>query len=144
MEGKSFFQTILGVVNVLFLGILLFGAGWAYFKSDKSAKLAFSKDKFQAVVTNQKELYFGRVVSDYGEYVVLKDAYYLVTGEDEGLGAGKYRLTRLDKGIQTPESQLTFIKVNVAYLENLDSNGKLAMALKQAIDNNQPAVELEL
>lgn len=144
MEGKSFFQTILGIVNVVFLGVLLFGAGWAFLKSDRSAKLAFSKDKFQAVVTSQKELYFGRIVSEYGEYVVLKDAYYLVTGEDEGLGAGKYRLTRLDKGIQTPESQVTFIKANVAYLEDLNPNGKLAMALKQAIDNNQPAVELEL
>jgi len=75
---------------------------------------------------------------------VIDEAFNMVTGEDEGLPEGKYAIKRLSGNIHQPENRIVIPLREVGYIEDLNPNGKVAQALKEASDKNLDRVEFDL
>ncbi|PIS21665.1 hypothetical protein COT51_01510 [candidate division WWE3 bacterium CG08_land_8_20_14_0_20_41_15] len=101
------------------------------------------KTKYQTVVLSGRDLYFGKVRFTEN-YLVIDEAFNMVTGEDEGLPEGKYAIKRLSGNIHQPENRIVIPLREVGYIEDLNPNGKVAQALKEASDKNLDRVEFDL
>jgi hypothetical protein len=108
-----------------------------------SSDKALQTDKYQAVFLTNGQVYFGKLTSSRGDFLELKDVYYLqvqqdVQGatEEQSEEAKKdeqsqVSLAKLGSELHGPENAMQVNREQVLFWENLNDNSKVVSAIKQ-------------
>lgn len=97
-------------------------------------------DKYQAVFLNggatsgsvAYTTYFGHITKLNDKYFVLQDVYYLTTDQTSSSGQVNPQLTKLGcQQLHSPYDEMVINRSQVAFWENLQSNGKVVTAINQ-------------
>lgn len=103
------------------------------------------KNKYQAVFLNggatsgsvAYTTYFGHVTTLNDKYFVLTDVYYLTTDQTSATGAANPQLTKLGcQQLHSPLDKMVINRSQVAFWENLNSDGKVVTAINQFKQQN--------
>lgn len=124
-----------------------------------SALLAFGKDnsrenrfvneeKLQAVFLNGGQVYFGNITTLNDDYVRLNNIYYLRVNQQVQPGENKnsqqdISLVKLGCELHGPEDQMVINREQVVFWENLKSDGQVAKAVKQYVEQNPDGQKCE-
>lgn len=116
-----------------------------YFGGDKQSKL-IDKSKFQAVFLTNGQVYFGNVVSINGEYVDLKNIYYLSVNQQVQPGQNananqsdqqaSISLVKLGCELHGPVDQMLINSDQVAFWENLKTDGQVSQKIDEWVAKN--------
>lgn len=129
-------------ISTLILIGLAFLIGTKVYSWNQERNL-IDKTKYQTVVLASRDLYFGKARFTKN-YLVIDETYFMVTGKDEGLPEGKYAIKKLSGNVHQPENRLIIPIEEIGYIENLNPEGKVAKALKEASDKSLNLVEFDL
>jgi len=137
-EAKSWKRFILPVIITI---ILLGAAGWFAFSNMRGGGIAIDGSKYQAVFFTNGQVYFGKLKSVDDEYLKLTDIYYLQTKSGEKSDSenpqqtssdqGDVQLIKLGDEIHGPEDEMTIVKDQVLFYENLKADGKVAQSIEK-------------
>ncbi len=96
-------------------------------------------NKYQAVFLNNGQVYFGKLSKLNGEYLQLKDIYYLQTQTSTESDAdnpqqttsdsSNVQLIKLGNEVHGPEDEMIISRDQVLFFENLKSDGKVAQTI---------------
>jgi hypothetical protein len=119
------FWIVLGVIVVLIL-IGLGRFGW----------LPGSKAAFQAVFLNNGQVYFGKLGHDYGDFMDLRDIYYLqITQPIQPAGgnnsAANINLVKLGNELHGPTDEMRINRAAVLFVEDLKPDSRIVQAIQQ-------------
>ncbi len=88
---------------------------------------------YQAVFLTNGQVYFGKMKSTSGNYVTLKDVFYIQSNPQQaGASASpnpQLALVQLGNEIHGPESQMQIANDQVIFWENLKSDSKVVQAI---------------
>lgn len=133
-ESKSFM--ILWVVFFASITILVLAIIFSFATRQKESGLV-NKDLYQAVFLNNGQAYFGKVKDINSSYIDLQDIYYLYNGSTDGQNAAQnLSLVKLGTELHCPKDQMIIYRDQVTFWENLDKEGKVAVAIKDWKDQN--------
>ncbi len=104
----------------------------------KSNQTFVKKTDWQAVFLNNNQVYFGKVIKENKEVVVLKNIYYLQSAmslqrsDDKSLQqqGGEFALIKLGNEIHGPEDEMFINKEQVMFIENLKEGSKIVKAIE--------------
>lgn len=124
------------------VALLLFFLSLFLWSSANTATSEFDRvesDKYQAVFLNggatggqvEYSTYFGHVTKLNDNYMVLTDIYYLTTGQQTSKSSqSNVQLTKLGcQQLHSPNDEMVINKNQVAFWENLKSDGKVVDAI---------------
>ncbi|HEY5549732.1 MAG TPA: hypothetical protein VIK37_00795 [Candidatus Saccharimonadales bacterium] len=103
------------------------------------------KSKYQAVFLNGGatsgsvlySTYFGHVTKMTDKYIVLRDIYYLTTEQSANNNQSNPQLTKLGcQQLHSPYDEMVINRSQVAFWENLKSDGKVAQAISEYVKQN--------
>jgi hypothetical protein len=115
--------------------VLVLIAGWYFFL--RPAALV-DGGKFQAVFLSNGQVYFGKLSFQSGEYVKLKDVFYLQKKSDTSnttpqsaasQDATDVELIKLGNEIHGPADEMLVAKDQILFFENLKSDGKVSQTI---------------
>jgi hypothetical protein len=111
--------------------------------------------QYQAVFLVNGQVYFGRLEDRSGEYVVLRDIYYLRVTQPPLQGPAEQTqqqpaqtqqqpqisLVKLGSELHGPEDEMYISRAQVLFYENLTENGQVVQAIKkyEAGPHSQPS-----
>ena len=143
--GKSNTKLIVTILAVIVAVAVVVTAAWALLvKNDGgfAATTSVKKDQYQAVFLTNGQVYFGKLKSTGGDYLTLKDIYYLQvdsaiqpstkTGEVTTKSTDKnsnVQLIKLGNELHGPEDEMQVSKEQVLFWENLKQDGKVSKAI---------------
>jgi len=136
------FIIILG--SALLLGALSLYLGFSS-TTTQSEFDRVDQSKYQAVFLNGGatsgsvlySTYFGHVIKMTDKYMVLRDIYYLTTDTTSGNNQSSPQLTKLGcQQLHSPYDEMVVNRSQVAFWENLKSDGKVAKAIDQYKQQN--------
>lgn len=132
-ESKPF--SIIVIVFSASLLILIVALILALSSGPSNESSYVNKDKYQVVAFTDKQAYFGKITTVTDKYLVLKDVFYL---QDSSAGGSSSTPTLVKRGceIHKPSDQMVIYRDQVNFWENLQSDGKVAQAIKQFKDEN--------
>lgn len=123
--------------------VLVIAGAAAWFFLVRPATAVIDGGKYQAVFFTNGQVYFGKLSSINGDYMRLKNVYYLqnkTSGEDEtspqaasAQDAADVELIKLGNEIHGPEDEMLISKDQILFFENL----KPAGTVSQTISNYQ-------
>ncbi len=121
---------VLIVLGVLFRGSLFKGKGDALKSSDTAGKAS----GYEAVFLTNGQVYFGKLSDAYGEYVTLKDIYYLQVGPAQGSGAAtsspqNIQLVKLGQELHGPTDEMHISRAQILFYEDLKNEGNVVSAI---------------
>jgi len=111
----------------------------------KSKEGAFvDKTKVQAVFLTNGQVYFGKIADVTGRYIDLQNIYYLnsqqqpATGDQNAANQQQtnFSLVKLGCELHGPIDQMVINREQVSFWENLKSDGKVAKAIDQWVQQN--------
>jgi hypothetical protein len=126
-----------------------------------SALLAFGKDnsrenrwvneeKLQAVFLNGGQVYFGNISTLNDDYIRMNNIYYLRVNQQVQPGNNNNQqaeqdisLVKLGCELHGPEDQMIISKEQVIFWENLKSDGQVAKAVAQYVEQNPDGQKCE-
>jgi len=135
---------ILIVGSALLLGALSLYLGF----SNTSTNSEFDRvdnSKYQAVFLNGGatsgsvlySTYFGHITKMTGNYIVLRDIYYLTTDQTTENKQSSPQLTKLGcQQLHSPFDEMVINRTQVAFWENLKGDGKVAQAISEYVKQN--------
>lgn len=135
-------------IFILTLGcaiILALVALYAAFGSYNGESSQVNNNKYQAVFLNggatsgsvAYTTYFGHITKLSGNYMILKDVYYLTTDSSSSTASASPQLTKLGcQQLHSPYDEMVINRNQVAFWENLQDNGKVVTAIKQFVQQN--------
>lgn len=143
--GKSNTKLIITIVAVIVAVALVGAATWGLLVRSNggySAMTSVKKDQYQAVFLTNGQVYFGKLQSTSGDYLALKDIYYLqvdsaiqpstkdgeVTTESTDKNSN-VQLIKLGNELHGPEDEMQVSKEQVLFWENLKEDGKVSKAI---------------
>jgi hypothetical protein len=140
---------VLAVLGLVFRG-QIFGKKTGSMGSG-SAKTA----NYQAVFLTNGQVYFGKISNPEGEYVNLKDIYYLQVGPQQGSTQGgtdqpaqqpgqTISLVKLGNELHGPEDEMHINRAQILFYEDLKESGQVVAAIlqdKAAQANPTPAAK---
>ena len=143
--GKSNTKLIVSIVAVIVVVAVFVTAAWAlWVKNDGgfTASVAVKKDQYQAVFLTNGQVYFGKLKNTSGDYLTLKDIYYLqvdsaiqpstkngdVTTKSTDSNSN-VQLIKLGNELHGPEDEMQVSKEQVLFWENLTNDGKVSKAI---------------
>jgi hypothetical protein len=99
-----------------------------------------NEDLYQAIFLNNGEVYFGKLVQNSNDYLVLEDIYYLrVTPALQQLPDGtqsqqqqQINLVKLGEELHGPEDRMFIPLSSVIYWENITEDGGVSEAIRNA------------
>ena len=138
---KRFLWPLIGLAVVL-AGI----GGWFVWSNMNSGPTGIDSSKYQAVFFANGQSYFGKLQAFNGDYMKLKDVFYLKTQPNDKTAADNQattdqnssdlQLIKLGDEIHGPEDELVISKDQILYYVNLKSDGKVAQAIKKFHGSN--------
>lgn len=91
--------------------------------------------QYQAVFLTNGQVYFGKLKGTSGNYITLKDVYYIQSNPQQAGGSAspspQLALVQLGNEIHGPESQMQISTDQVIFWENLKSDSKVVDAINQ-------------
>lgn len=126
--GKPTAQFYILVAGII---IVIAAAVWFFWNNTNSNRI-IDTDKYQAVFLTNGQVYFGKLVDRSSEYLQLSDVYYLQTSEsdaksdnpqDNDKKSNDIKLIKLGSEVHGPEDQMTILKDQVLFFENIKSEG---------------------
>lgn len=133
------------VVVVLLFSLTILALAIAmlfYFGKSKEASLVDTK-KVQAVFLTNGQVYFGKIAEINGKYVNLQNIYYLnsqqqpeSTDQTKAAAQTSFSLVKLGCELHGPVDQMIINREQVSFWENLTTNGKVAKAIDQWVQQN--------
>ena len=104
--------------------------------------------KYQAVFLSNGQVYFGHVVEETGNEVVLRDVFYLqikrplqsgsenVNSQENQVGVGSLndqnmKLVKLGNELHGPEDEMRITREHILFVEDLKKNSKVAKAIER-------------
>lgn len=145
-KKKSSKRFIIPIVAALLVIALVVG-GWFAWSKMQSTATAIDGGKYQAVFFTNGQVYFGKLQQFNGEYMKLKDIYYLQTqqaadGEQDSQNPqqattdqGNVQLIKLGDEVHGPEDEMIISKNQMLFFENLKSDGKVAQSIQNFKSN---------
>lgn len=138
------------VLVLLFVVIVIVALGFVITRvaGNTSISAGSSKD-FQAVFLINGQVYFGHVVKETKEVVVVRDIYYLRASEpplqqkdQEGnlepqAAANDLSLIKLGNELHGPKDEMRIVRNNVLFIEDLQDDSKVTVAIKDYIQNQK-------
>ncbi len=129
---------ILGLVVLIVLGVL----GYMFrgqLTGDSSKAQVLSG--YQAVFLTNGQVYFGKISNPSGDYVNLKDIYYLQVNEAQNLQQGQapaanaqqpqLSLVKLGNELHGPVDSMEINRSQILFFEDLKSDGRVAQAIAE-------------
>jgi hypothetical protein len=123
----------LGLV-VLVLALLAWTSDWLIHKNE----LRVDTNQYQAVFLDNDQVFFGKLQNTHGEYLTLKNAYYVKSGEQsstDGQNAVSQpvstQLVKVSDSVYGPDDTMSIQSSKVLFWQNLKDNSKVAEAINK-------------
>ncbi len=122
------------VTALLVLAALV--AGLYFWKSGDGHDASFDKSKFQAVFLSNGQVYFGKLDSLKGDYVELRNVYYLQVqqsvqpAKENNAEKSQVSLTKLGKELHGPTDKMNIKADQVLFWEDLKDDSTVVKAIK--------------
>ncbi len=134
------------LIAAVVLAILLLVA-WSSLRSQTSAR-AIDKDSYQAVFLSNGQVYFGKLVNLNGEYVDMREIYYLQLQNSDSENAAEavsnpdssnndIKLIKLGNELHGPTDRMMINKSQILFWENLKGDSKVSQAIEQYKNDNK-------
>ena len=143
-EPKS--RRMLAIVGLLLVVVALAAGAW-FFMGRGTTSAAIDGSKYQAVFFTYGQVYFGKLSSVNGEYMRLKNVYYLqnkeaAADETSPQSASKQdasfvELIKLGNEIHGPEDEMLVSKNQILFFENLKPAGTVSKTIANFQQTNQ-------
>ncbi len=125
-------KIIIIIVVVLFFIILLAGLFWI-FNQNKN----YASKNWQAVFLSDGQIYFGKIIKEDKQNLILENIYYL---KDQGsLQQGSNNLNKVGQDVSLiklgtelhgPQDQMRINQCHILFIEELKDNSKIVNAIK--------------
>lgn len=136
---------------LLFVVIIIVALGFVITRvAGKTGVSAGNSKNFQAVFLINGQVYFGHVIKETKEVVVVRDIYYLRASEpplqqkdQEGnlepqeAAANDLSLIKLGNELHGPKDEMRIVRNNVLFIEDLQDDSKVTVAIKDYIQNQK-------
>lgn len=143
-KGKKkggFFRWLIVLIIVLLIivaGLFVVSkvTGWNVLGIDTGK----TSGEWQAVFLSNGQVYFGQVINENAETVVLEDIYYLqVTralqpAEGSTEQQNELSLVKLGNELHGPEDQMQINRAHILFIENLKEEGKVVRAIQRYVE----------
>lgn len=111
-----------------------------YFGKSKEASLV-DESKVQAVFLTNGQVYFGKIKEVNGKYFDLQNIYYLNSQQQPEAAAKtntqtNFSLVKLGCELHGPLDQMIISRDQISFWENLTTDGKVAKAIDQWVQQN--------
>ena len=125
------------ILIVLIVILVVAGAIAAMWKFGPNSLI--KSDQYQAVFLANGQVYFGKMQGAGGQYIRLKDVYYLQTTsspqsadskDKETQTENKQQLIKLGSEIHGPEDEMIIERDQVLFFENLKNDGTVGKAIQ--------------
>lgn len=122
---------------VIFLVIIAVLFGLFYFLKENKfliEKLTGKKDAWQAVFLTNGQVYFGKIVKETKDLLVLRKIYYLQFNQTNPINQGEkgeqltfppFSLVKLGNELHGPEDEMRINKAHVIFVENLKADSEV-------------------
>ena len=100
-------------------------------------------DSYQAVFLINGQVYFGHVVKETKDEIVLRDIYYLRAtqplqqGEGTAAGGSELSLIKLGNELHGPKDEMRMVRNNVLFIEDLKEDSKVTVAIEEYIADQE-------
>ena len=154
MGGRGFFPN--GLIALLIV-VILIGAGWWFFSNrtgdslfqgeegSPTASLKSSKP-WQAVFLTNGQVYFGRVVKETSENVILREIYYLrvvnpplqMSQEGEAVteeARQQISLIKLGNELHGPKDEMKINRYHIMFTEDLRDDSRVVQAIANYLED---------
>ncbi len=130
MRLKKSVKIAIALVVLLALGFIFRGSLTSFFQKT-NPKLS----GYQAVFLANGQVYFGKISNKGGDYVVLKDIYYLQAGKQLQAGAdtsdSQLSLVKLGNELHAPDDVMNISRAQILFYEDLKTDGRVAQAIAE-------------
>lgn len=142
-SGKSSNNNRLVKALVVLLVVAALGAlvwfGWKSFGSTGFV----DRDRYQAVFLTNGQVYFGKITSNSGDYLVLKDVFYLQASNSaaaqsdnpqdaaQDQASGDLQLIKLGTEVHGPDDEMIISRAQMLFFENLQEEGRVSQSIKE-------------
>ncbi len=122
------------IIGILIIAVVVLGwLGWWIYGTLNDGVM---RDRYQAVFLTNNQVYFGKISNVNGDYVDLKDIYYLQVQQSVQPGDGKtadpqVSLAKLGTELHSPEDHMRINRDQILFWENLSDKGKVIEAIKK-------------
>ena len=131
-----FFKNILKFLGIVI--ILAVIAYLAFFAKDYLGTLRGEKGEYSAVFLTNGQVYFGKMVDNSDDEIVLNNVYYLQANNGEASGQGTaalgqttFNLVKLGNELHGPTDELFVNKAQVMFYEYLREDSKVVESIKK-------------
>lgn len=143
MEPKQKSGKKLGTILAIIAALALVGAMiWLVVSRLNSVSSAIDTTKYQAIVLTSGESYFGKLAVVDGDYMKLKDVFYVQKSESEGeetaedlkstqTSQNSLQLIKLGNEIYGPNDEILIARDQVLYFVNMKSDSKVTQTIEQ-------------
>jgi len=128
---------ITGIISAVLLAVVVFGALSIY---RSSTAMTIDSSKYQAIFFTNGQVYFGKLQMLNGDYMKLKDIFYLQTKTPEEDPKNPQETTtqtnpdvqliKLGDEVHGPNDEMIVNKDQILFFENLKSDGKVSQSIK--------------
>ncbi len=139
-KSKSPKRWLISAIILLVIAALSV-AGWMVWNKTQHSAMEIDSSKYQAVFFTNGQVYFGKLQAYNGEYIKLKDIYYLQTQASEEVdqknpqqtstAQNGVQLIKLGDEVHGPEDEMVISKSQVLFYENLKSDGTVAQSIEK-------------
>lgn len=126
---------IAAILIIIILGGGL-GGGLLILNRMQVNDLAINKNEYQAVFLTNGQVYFGKLQTTNGDYLVLNKVYYLQVQQPVQDGTttattdqSQAQLVKLGNELHGPEDRMQISSKQVLFWENLKKDGKVAQSI---------------
>lgn len=151
-KKKTFKSLKVMTVALLFsiaILVLALSALLAFGKDNGRENRWVKEDNLQAVFLNGGQVYFGKITTLNDDYIRMNNIYYLRVnqqvqpGDDNKQTDQDISLVKLGCELHGPEDQMIITKDQVIFWENLKSDGQVAKAVTQYVEQNPDGQKCE-
>lgn len=99
---------------------------------NKYVQEQINKDKYQAVFLNNGQVYFGKITHIDANTATIENIYYLKDGgfdKNQNVSGANVSLVKLGKELHGPDDKMVIERKNVAFWENLKTDGQVTKAI---------------
>ncbi|NQU77649.1 hypothetical protein HQ544_03050 [Candidatus Falkowbacteria bacterium] len=133
-----------GLLILIIVVVVIVVAGFLITKvTGIGPSFSASSGDWQATFLINGQVYFGHVVKETKDSVVLRDIYYLrVTeplqqGEEATEKSNELSLIKLGNELHGPEDEMRIVRNNILFIEDLKPDSKVSIAIEEYIADQQ-------
>jgi len=134
MNIKTVVRILIALVAIVIIVIALNATGVL----GKLVGKAKSKSNWQAVFLTNGQVYFGKIVSEDKNYIVMRNIYYLQIEQsiqpekpNQSPPPPKLSLVKLGNELHGPKDEMRISREQVVFVEDLKDDGKVVSAITE-------------